>query len=124
MKKIILITIVSVFFVVSCNNNQCKTDSEFKESYYTMLDKITSYGKQFDTDGTVVFIPEVVSSFLDCTDYLKLLTHHEFRYIIAGQPIYENQSYWKADIQDLEKWYQENKCDMTKEKADSTVNAR
>ena len=73
---------------------------------------------------TVVFIPEVVSSFLDCTDYLKLLTHHEFRYIIAGQPIYENQSDWKADIQDLEKWYQENKCDMTKEKADSIVNAR
>ena len=121
MKRIVLITIVCFFLVTSCNND-CKTDGDFKEFYFGMLDTITSYGNQFDTNGEVVFIPEICRTFSDYADYLKALTQHEFRYTIIEQPIYESQSDLKADIQDLTKWYQDNKCRITKEKADSIAN--
>ena len=121
MKKAIII--ISVLGIVSCNN-YCKEDIELKDLYFSKLDSIISYGELFDTDEDVPLIMERSSQFYNHAKYLEYLTSHKFRYIVLDyHPVYENQSDLKADIKDLKKWYKENKCRMTKEKADSIVNA-
>jgi len=121
MKKVIII-IISVLSILSCNNH-CKEDAEFKRIYHKMLDTIMFYGKQFDVDEDedVLYVIELSGKFSKYTDYLGTLTQHEFRYNIIEIPIYENQSDLKADIKDLKKWYEENKCGLTREKADSII---
>jgi len=120
MKIRILIITIGLFSIISCNNH-CVIDKEFKDVYFRMLDTITSYGKQFKTDETVFFEEEKCDIFLECLDYLTYLTDCEFRSMGA---IYEKQSDLKADIKDLKKWYNANKCGMTIEKADSLVKVK
>jgi hypothetical protein len=123
MKIRILIITIGLFSIISCNNH-CVIDKDFKDVYFRMLDTITSYGKQFDTDGWVLFEDEKCRNFSECTDYLTYLTNHEFRFfILESQAIYEKQSDLKANIKELKKWYNTNKCGMTIEKADSLVKA-
>lgn len=123
MKIKILIITIGLFSIISCNNH-CVIDKDFKDVYFRMLDTITSYGKQFDTDEAVFFEEEKCGIFLECVDYLIYLTDHEFRFfVIESHAIYEKQSDLKADIKDLKKWYNANKCEMTIEKADSLVKA-
>ena len=123
MKKVIII-IISVLSILSFNN-RCEEDAEFKRIYHKMLDTIMFYGKQFDVDEDedVLYVIEMWERFSDYSDYLRLLTQHKFRYNIIEIPIYDNQSDLEADIKDLKKWYEENKCGLTREKADSIIKA-
>jgi len=121
MKKAIII-IVCVLGFLSCNNH-CKEDTEFKRIYFSMLDTVASFGKQYNADEEFVIVEERVSRFSNYADYLQFLTEHKLRYTFFEFPIYQNQSDLEADIRDLKKWYDENKCGMTIQKADSIVNA-
>lgn len=89
-----------------------------------MLDTISEYGKQFDTDSTIVFSEEKWGKFSEISDYMRFLTGCELHYTIIELPIYENQTYLESDLMNLQKWYDENKCGMTMAKADSIVNVR
>ncbi|MDD2964221.1 MAG: hypothetical protein PHU33_09755 [Bacteroidales bacterium] len=123
MKKVIIISIVCCTFMLSCSNS-CVIDSEFKLFYFNMLDTISSYGKQFNTDKSIILSEERCGRFSDISDYMKLLTNHELRYTIIEQPIYQKLSDLESDIFDLKNWYEENKCGMTKAKADSIVKSK
>lgn len=109
--------------MVSCSKS-CLIDNEFKLFYFNMLDTISSYGKQFNTDKSIILTEDRCGRFSDISDYMKLLTNHELRYTIIEQPIYQNQSDLESDIFDLKSWYEENKCGMSKVKADSIVSSR
>jgi len=123
MKKVVII-IISVLSILSCNNH-CKEDTEFKRIYHKMLDTIMFYGKQFDVDEdkVVLYVIELSGKFFKYSDYLKFLTHHDFHCIYVEAPMCKNLSDLKADIEDLKKWYEENKCGLTREKADSIIKA-
>ena len=124
MKKSIIIAIVSIFIVISCNNHY-KEDIIFKQFYFSKLDSIISYIKLFDTDEEVPLTSERSRIFYTCTEYFRYLTNHKFRYIeIEHHPCYENQFDAKTDVKSLIKWYRKNKYEMTKERADSIVKAR
>jgi len=121
MKKVLII-ITCIVCLLSCNKT-CKEDVIFKEKYFSMIDFISAYGKQFDKDEVVYFKDDDLRKFSESTDYLKLLTNHNFRYDIIEQPIYIKQSDLKADIKDLKMWYDNNKCGMTIRISDSIVNS-
>ncbi|MDD4068562.1 MAG: hypothetical protein PHV65_06755 [Bacteroidales bacterium] len=118
-KKFIIIICIVIF--VSCKKT-CKEDVTFKKYYFSMIDNISLYGKQFDTDSVVIFNDDEFSKFSKYSDYLSLLTNHKFRYTIIEQPIYLKHSDLEADIRDLKMWYEKNKCGMTVRISDSIVN--
>lgn len=122
MKKLVLVGIISSFFA-SCIPD-CKEESRFKEFYFNMLDSISEYGKLFETNSEVILSEERWHRFLDNSEYLKLLTSYELHYKIIEAPVYENQALLKTDLGYLKKWYNDNKCGMTKAKSDSIVNSR
>jgi hypothetical protein len=106
---------------ISCHS-QCKEEVEFKKFYFEKIDEIINYDKNMSTQG-YTFTDTYWFSFYETSWYIENLTKHEFRYVVGEPPVYSKKSDIKADIRDLEKWYKENKCGMTREKADSIVNA-
>ena len=127
MRKIILLILsgLTVLSILSCENN-CKESTEFQKKYFSMLDTIASYYKLSNTaeDIPIPLLWERSNNFYNYKAYLEYLTQHEFRNMeVEHLPIYQNKSDFKADMKDLKKWYKENKCGMTIEKADSIVNS-
>ncbi|MDL2230806.1 hypothetical protein LJB75_00120 [Bacteroidales bacterium OttesenSCG-928-L19] len=118
MKRKLMLLFVNVIFF-SCTN-QCIENADFKQDYFSRLDKIVEYDNLTLTGNAIP--TEYWMDFYSNTQYLHFLSGHEFRYDATEPPGYSSDLYLKADIRDLEKWYNKNKCGMTKEKADSIVN--
>ncbi len=119
MKKNLILFCISIVFI-SCTN-RCIEDISFKNFYFSKLNQIVEYDNYTLTDTTIT--TESWINFYYNTAYLYFLTGHQFRYVATEPPGYTSELDLKADIKDLKKWYNENKCGMTKEKADSIVNA-
>ena len=97
--------------MVSCNN-KCKEDLSFREFYFEEINKITEYDSCTLTGNPIP--TEYWIQFYHNTTYLKFLTNLQFRYDPTEPPGYGSEEDLKADIKDLKRWYEENKCGMRK----------
>lgn len=119
MEKILALIFLGII-MVSCN--KCKEDLSFREFYFEEINKITEYDSCTLTGNPIP--NEYWIQFYHNTTYLKFLTNLQFRYDATEPPGYASEEDLKADIKDLKRWYKENKCGMTKVKADSIENIK
>ena len=123
MKIKIIILILSILSISSCEHN-CKENMKFKKQYFDILDIFVSYYKFMNTneDIPVSLLWEMNDQIYKNRAYIEYLTQKELRYIeVEHILIYQNKADFEADMKDLKKWYKENKCGMTIEKADSII---
>lgn len=120
MKKYIIISFI-IFFVYSCSF-KCIKEDEFKEVYFKKLDKII----KFDSIITTNHICSVNEWYVFDINvmYLNLLTNHKFRLLGSEPSMYSDTLDLIKDIEELKMWYNNNKCNMTINIADSIVNMK
>lgn len=120
MKEFIVI-ILFCLLITNCSHKS-ENDESFKSYYNEKLNKIIIYdsitelGNPISTDDWI--------EFYENTNYLNLLTGHEFRFDRSEPPGYPSKKMLELDIHDLKEWYNVNSKDMSIRKADSLVNLR
>lgn len=106
----LLMLIFSLIFSSCKNQVECKIDAAFKKNFKDKLQVIKTSMEQEE-----VYIEPLTEAIL----YLNAITSIESQINDPHHPIYENKKIMKEDIKKWEKWYEQNKCEMTINKADS-----
>jgi hypothetical protein len=118
MRKNIML-IIAILLLYSCNNN-CKEDAAFKEKFFKNLSIIKEYIDYQDSISTLDFEDRPLSNKRINKIENDVLDGIHFNYAVTdislGQPGYTNVDsiivLWKD-------WYEQNKCNMTMQIADS-----
>lgn len=113
MKKSLVI-FMAITLLASCKES-CEVDANFKNVFDISINKVNEYDK---FRGTVS--DSMKSNFYFSTEYLEKLTQIKANFQWTDVlPYYESRSQCRADIKNWRKWYEENKCRITKEYSDS-----
>jgi hypothetical protein len=113
MRKLLYIFILSSL-LLSCRNS-CEVDTNFENTFKLCISKVN------ERDLYVGLITDSLRhNFHFSIKYLEELTsinaNFQWNDIL---PYYESRSQCKKDIRDWEKWYNDNKCQITKFYSDS-----
>lgn len=89
----------------------CTVDSAFEEKFNKHLKVLENY-------ALVDFGSEELNNVLDAVSYINAITEIKSQ-IYLGDAVLYGEKEFKQDRKKWRKWYDENKCDMTLNKADS-----
>jgi hypothetical protein len=109
MKKGSLLAVLLIFCI--CCGKECKIDKDFNKIYY---DSLLSIKTDYEEVGTPQIDPEKAFLFLG-----SITGHHSSRDGTHFGLWYQSDEDYLDDIKKWEKWYEENRCIYTIEKADS-----
>ena len=110
MKKYLLIVFVSVLGA-NCNSSLCKIDTRFEKKYKESIETAKQY---YYSNGK--------SGMRNAFDYLRAVTLHDERLSLSYIRLYRNKNDLDLDVVFWNNWYEQNKCKMTIELADSLYN--
>jgi len=107
--------IVIVLFACEWKNKDCHIDKAFKSLFESKLEIMKA--------SEIHKIDMTINEKLKAIIFFNAITGHHARIESYHIPLYEDIETFKQDIRVWSKWYENQKCGYTKEKADSLVSA-
>ena len=109
-----LVLSLIIFCQTGCSapENECSIDSTFSAEYLSKIEYLSDVASTGLIDG---------SQLTHSVIYFEDITFIEGHLVLGHYPSYESMNQLNSDIAKWNDWYEQNKCGMTKVKADSLL---